>query len=106
MQTYAPTLRETTISRLNRLTDMLSEAGMPPSALGRIVKNDANWVSDYRNRDIRVSTYDTVLARVSAIWPAHLAWPEDVPRPKPAEIEPVAAAQAAERFSKAQPGKG
>lgn len=79
---------------------------MPPSILGQIVKNDGNWVSDYRSKDIRIGTYDRVVSRLSAIWPDHVAWPDDVPRPEPAQIEPAAAADAAQRFRVAQPSRG
>ncbi|GHG24369.1 hypothetical protein GCM10017322_22880 [Paracoccus aerius] len=91
---------------MDRLTAVLSDAGMPPSFLGKIVKNDPNWVGDYRSNDFRVGTYDRVVSRMSAIWPDHLPWPDDVPRPEPAQIEPSAAADAAEKFRLAQPSRG
>ncbi|WP_157057555.1 hypothetical protein [Loktanella sp. 3ANDIMAR09] len=31
--------------------------------------------------DVNTRTYETVMKRFDAIWPADLAWPADVPRP-------------------------
>lgn len=106
MDTYAPTLKQDLTKRLDALTNLLDEAGLAPSRLGKIVKNDGNWVKDYRDRNIRVDTYDMVVAKISALWPDHIAWPADVPRPAPSAIEPTNAAEVAEIFRAALAKKG
>ncbi len=64
------------------------EAGVSASSVGKYIARDPKFFSSCQEKDFRVGTYDYVLARFSAIWPDHLAWPEGIERPAVSEIDP------------------
>lgn len=72
-------------SNIARLFDAYCTAtGASPSAVSVAVSNDNKFVKTFRERDMRVGTYDLVVSRFSAIWPEGAAWPDGVDRPAPA----------------------
>jgi hypothetical protein len=70
-------------------TSLAEEAGVSASSVGKYIARDPKFFSSCQETDFRVGTYDYVVARFSAIWPEHLAWPEDIERPAASEIDPV-----------------
>ncbi|MGA0615909.1 hypothetical protein [Paracoccus sp. KR1-242] len=79
---------------------VLQQRGLSQTFLNDVTRGDRAWTRDYRTRDPRVGTFDAVFARLSAIWPKDLAWPEDIPRPPPSEVEPEVMAEIADRLTK------
>lgn len=74
-------------SGLATLFDIYGEAtGRRLSNISFMVANDPKFGASFRDRDMRVGTYDLVTARFSAIWPPDLPWPEGIERPAPAEL--------------------
>ncbi|WP_336801760.1 hypothetical protein [Kaistia sp. MMO-174] len=61
---------------------------MPLTLVSEVVSDDRAFVSRYHRSDLRISSYDRVVGRFSALWPAHVAWPRSVPRPPPLEVPP------------------
>lgn len=85
---FSPTYRQAMVERMDRLMQILQDHGLSRTFVNMIVRNDRAWTRDYRNKNFRVDTYDEAAARVSAIWPEGIAWPSDIPRPEPSEIDP------------------
>ncbi|QDC00369.1 hypothetical protein [Mesorhizobium sp. 8] len=59
------------------------------SNISEAVANDPKFAATFRERDMRIGTYDTVTQRFSAIWPTDLPWPDGVDRPAPAPIDEI-----------------
>lgn len=103
MSAYDPPYRDILVARMDRLMLILQRRGLSQTFINNVTRGDPAWTRDYRTRNFRVDTVDSVLARLSAIWPTDLAWPEDIPRPAPAELEPTVMAEVACRLAKATP---
>lgn len=99
MNAFDPSYRKTLVSRMDRLMAVLQAQGLSQTFLNDATRGDRAWTRDYRNRDPRVGTYDLVFARLSGIWPADVAWPDDIPRPTPAPIEPELLAEIGDRIA-------
>lgn len=101
MSTFEPPVRQTLVAHMDRLFAILNRRGLPQTFLNNVTKGDPAWTRDYRNKDFRVGTVDAVFSRLSAIWPADTEWPQDIPRPEPAAIEPGILLEVADRLAKA-----
>lgn len=97
---FSPTYRQMMVERMDRLTQILVDHGLSQTSVNRIARNDPAWTRDYRNKNFTVDTYDMAAARISAIWPDDVAWPSDIPRPAPSEIEPGALEEVAGRLER------
>jgi hypothetical protein len=75
-------------ARIGRLLGVFQiEAGLTKTSAGHIARgNDPKFARTYLEKDFGFRSYDTVNSRLSAIWPPSLAWPDDVPRQRPADI--------------------
>ena len=100
MTEFDPSYREILVERMDRLMAVLQRQGLSQTFLNDVTRGDRAWTRDYRNRDPRVGTYDLVFARLSGIWPVGVAWPEDIPRPAPADIAPDILADVRARLAK------
>lgn len=78
----------------------LQRVGLSQTFLNNVTRGDAAWTRDYRTKNFRVDTMDAVFARISAIWPKDLPWPEDIPRHVPADVEPEVLAEVRDRLAK------
>lgn len=61
---------------------------------------DPKFGKTHREKNFTLGTYDTIVSRLSAVWPNDAPWPESVPRQAPAEIESETLAAIAARMSK------
>lgn len=74
--------------RIGILLDAFQEeAGLTQTFVGKIARgNDPKFTRTYLENDFGFRSYDTVNSRLSAIWPLSLAWPDEVPRQRPAGV--------------------
>jgi hypothetical protein len=62
--------------------------GLAPTYVGALARGgDPKFYRSYLEQDFGFRSYDTVVSRFSAVWPADLPWPADVPRQAPAAID-------------------
>lgn len=87
---FAPNALDVARDRLTALFDAYrSYTGFSPTFVGKLAVNgDPKFAKSYPSANFSFGTYDTVVSRFSAIWPADLPWPESVPRQAPATIDP------------------
>lgn len=76
--------------------------GIPRSIAALIARNDPKFAYSYAEKDFRVSTYDSVLARFSGVWPEGVDWPADIPRLAPEAIEPELLEKITKRITEAR----
>lgn len=88
------------VGRMDRLIGALIARGLTKTFISKVVGGNPTWVRDYQIKKFRVDTYDDAAARISAIWPEGVAWPSDIPRPEPSEIDPATLAEVAGRLEK------
>lgn len=83
------TLTITYRSQFTRQTERLVEAvmrhtGISASAVLTPTGGNCNYLKQVREggkHGVSVGKHDTFLENISALWPADLEWPEDIPRP-------------------------
>ncbi len=75
--------------------------GVSLTTIGKLLAQDGGFFKRAQRNSIRIRTYDEVMGRLSAVWPASLSWPQHVTRPAPIEPE-HADALAAEVQKKAE----
>lgn len=82
-------------SNILRLTALLAQAlERSPWGTFRFVSGNPNLYSRLeKGISFNISTYDEVVQSFSTLWPAGLAWPEDIERPDPQliNVEPAVA---------------
>ncbi|MCY4479147.1 MAG: hypothetical protein OXB97_04580 [Rhodospirillales bacterium] len=86
------------ISSICQLIKVLADhSGLAPATVGKSVSGAGNFYSRLRSGSgLTISRAETVMRRLSGLWPDDLPWPHDIPRPSPAPDSPAALA-AAER---------
>lgn len=72
--------------------------GCAPTTTARIIVGDPAFVSRYKKTDMRISTYDQFVGRMSGIWPDNAPWPDGVPRQSSIPLLPAGAALLAARL--------
>lgn len=99
-QFQKPTL-EVARENLARLFEAFATAtGIAQAVASEIVADDRAFVYRAQRKPINFTTYDHVVGRFSAIWPAGADWPAPVPRLAPEALPPKAAARLAEATAK------
>lgn len=84
---YAPPSLEVARNNLRVLFRAFGEAtGYPPTFIGFVARGEPKWARQFEERDFVHSSYDTAVSRLSALWPADVPWPVEVPRQAPSEI--------------------
>ncbi len=99
---FAPPTLDVARARITALLDGYREAtGLPPTFIGILARGgDPKFCRNYLTNDFGFRSYDAVNSRLSAVWPAGVAWPQDVPRLAPAKIEPKLLAELDKRLTK------
>lgn len=77
--------------------------GYPPTLVARLARGEPKFARSYLENHFGFRSYDTVVSRLSALWPTGAAWPAEVPRQAPAVIEADVLAELAARDEKARP---
>lgn len=85
---YATPLIETAREHITRLYEaFMSATSLTPTYAGKLIAaGDPKFWATYRDHNFTLGRYDTIIQRLSALWPADLPWPEGVPRQAPATI--------------------
>ena len=84
------------------LSAFLDGTGFAVATASRLVAKDPKFFGALDGAGIRARTADQVAARFSALWPEGVAWPADVPRPDPADVDEETRALIARRAAKSQ----
>ena len=60
--------------------------GLPRSFVATLARGEPKFGTAYLDLDFRIGSYDTVMGRMSDVWPEDLPWPAGVPRYEPVPI--------------------
>ena len=101
---FANPLLDTAREHISTLFEQFAgHTGYPPTLVGKLACGEPKFPRSYRTANFSFRTYDTVVSRLSALWPTGAPWPAEVPRQAPAVIEPEVIADLAARAEKARP---
>lgn len=85
---YAPPLAETARENIRAVVEVLmTEIKLTETFLSRFAKGDSAFLKRLPETSMNIRTYDEVMARLSAAFPEDLSWPDEVPRPAPADLD-------------------
>ena len=93
MEHNAPPYRGTYREQFARQTKDLVEAfvahtGVPQSAILLPTGGNTQYLRQIERHSVGVGKHDRFLENMSALWPAGLAWPSDIPRPPATKASP------------------
>ncbi len=88
--TFAPPAVQIARENITALIDAIrAETGLSLTAAFKwACDGDPKFSSQYLVNNFSFGRYDTMVSRLSAVWPEGLAWPRQVPRQAPADLLP------------------
>lgn len=98
---YAPTLIETARANIVAVASaFVAATGLSETFVARVMRNDGAFIRRLPETTMNIRTYDEIMGKMSAIWPAGAAWPCDVPRPAPVAVSAEERAEVDARIAK------
>lgn len=86
-RTYAPTLAETARLNIEAVSRaIMDHTGLPMTFVSKLCRSDSAFLMRLPDTTMNIATYDVVMGRMSAVFPADADWPDLVPRPAPVEV--------------------
>ena len=85
---YAPPLAVTARENIRAVVNaLMTETGLTETFLSGFSSGASAFLKRLPETSMNIRTYDAVMGRLSAAFPADLIWPVGVPRPVPAELD-------------------